>query len=65
MTLIYLNSGDSFSVLSLLFHVGISTLQELVLDFYTAILTHLQPVYLSTPRDSSTWKEIADGFNAR
>lgn len=65
MTLVYLSSGDSFSTLSVLFRVGISTLREIVLDVCTAIFTHLQPLYLSTPNDEDSWKAIADGFMTR
>ena len=57
----FLASGDSFKTLQLRFHIGLSTVHQVIKETCDIIWDVLQPKYMPVP-NRQIWEEAAEGF---
>lgn len=56
--------GDNAKTTALFFRIGRSTLYKLVEEVTSAIIKHLQPIYLPKVNDIN-WENVAEGYQNR
>ncbi|KAB0790682.1 hypothetical protein PPYR_14874 [Photinus pyralis] len=62
ITLQYLSQGTNMQVLAWTFHIGLTTVHQIILEACNIIWERLSPLYLKSPSSEAEWENIADGF---
>ena len=57
----HLAEGARHSSIAAHYHLGKSTLSEIIYDTCRALYKVLQPIYMRTPSGPDEWKAVADG----
>nr|CAI5859287.1 unnamed protein product [Callosobruchus analis] len=65
ITLQYLSQGTAMQVLAWNFHIGHTTVHQIIHDTCQAIWDHLSPQYLTTPAREEEWLQIAHKYEEK
>lgn len=65
VTLRFLATGESFTSLAYLFHMGVSTIRQFIPETCKAIYQVLRDKYMKCPDSAQEWREVASGFETQ